>query len=97
MRVHVCTGAVGAKWNMGAKWNTGYFEKKKACLVWAYFQVQLISVIGQFNVIHRNQFCNRPRFEYVTKMKFDPFNKSIYSRFDINCFDKLSSRTTACG
>ena len=36
-----------------------------------------------FSVIHRNQTCNRPRFEYRTKCH--PFNKSIYSRLDINC------------
>ena len=80
---------------MGAKWNTVCFEK--AYLSWVYFHVHLISVIGQYSVTHPNQIFNRPCFEYLTKTKFDPIDKSIYSHFDINLFDKLSNRTTACG
>ena len=70
---------------------------EKPCQAWVFFQVHLISVIGQFSVMHGNQTCNRPRFKYLTKTKFHPFDISIYSRFDIKCFDKLSSRTAACG
>ena len=34
---------------------------------------------------HRlDQTCNRPRFEYLTKAKFHPFDISIYSCFGIN-------------
>ena len=35
---------------------------EKPCQAWVYFQVHLISVIGQFSVMHGNQTCNRPRF-----------------------------------
>ena len=66
------TATPGSKWNMGAKWNTGCF--KKACLAWFYFHVHLISVIGQFDFMHRNQICNRPRFEYHTKTRFHPLD-----------------------
>ena len=58
---------------------------KKTCLVWVYFHVHLIYAIGLFSVIHRNLTCNRPRFEYLTK--------TIFYHFNINCFDKLSSKT----
>ena len=47
--------------------------------------------------VQRNQTCNRPRFVYLTKTKCHPFYESIYSRFDINCFYKLSNATAACG
>ena len=40
---------------------------KKACLGWVYFQLHLIAVVGQFSATRRNQTCNRPRFEYLTK------------------------------
>ena len=36
-------------------------------------------------------------FSISQKQNFTLFDKSIYSRFDIKCFDKLSSRTAACG
>ena len=49
--------------------------KKKTCLAWVYFHVRLISVIGQFSVLHRNQTCNRPRFEYLQKWNFTHFKK----------------------
>ena len=35
---------------------------EKPCQAWVYFQVHLISVIGQFSVMHGNQTCNRPSF-----------------------------------
>ena len=68
---------------------------KIACQAWVYFRGHLISVIGQFSVLRRNQTCNRPRFQYRIKTKFHSFDKSVYSRFIINYLDKSSSRTAA--
>ena len=86
----------GRRTNLVVKWLAAEAANQKVWLVWVYFHVHLISVVGQCSVTHRNQTCNRPCFEYLTKTKFHPFDKSINSRFDINCFDKLSSRTAAC-
>ena len=58
----------GQNGTWGQNWTPGVLEKKSQA--WVYFQVHLISVIGQFSVLHGNQTCKRPRFSYFTKTKF---------------------------
>ena len=62
---------------------------KKACLVWAYFHViWFLSSASSISYIEIKLAIDHV-FEYLTK--FHPFDKSINSCFDSNCFDKFSS------
>ena len=57
---HLLYSKSGQNGTWGQVGTPGVLEKP--CQAWVYFQVHLISVIGQFSVMHGNQTCNRPRF-----------------------------------